>query len=174
MNMFNLESSIAEWRRQMLAAGIQTPVPLDELEIHLREGIERLMKTGLSEQRAFEFAAQQIGQPKAIKNEFKKTTMKTRYISQRFTSIMLLTFGSSSLAILSAQFLRPPALVGATLAIYFQSSKTPLLDLYATFGSGVDHADFMLECLVLSLILTALFALLRFRLSKQSRGLHDV
>jgi len=30
--MFNLESSIARWREQMLAAGIQSPVPLDELE----------------------------------------------------------------------------------------------------------------------------------------------
>lgn len=38
-NMFDLEQSIAEWRRQMLAAGIKTPVPLEDLEIHLREWI---------------------------------------------------------------------------------------------------------------------------------------
>jgi len=37
--MFSLEKSISEWRRQMLAAGIKTPVPLEELEIHLREEI---------------------------------------------------------------------------------------------------------------------------------------
>ena len=37
--MFNLEQAIAEWRQQMLATGIQTPVPLEELEIHLREEI---------------------------------------------------------------------------------------------------------------------------------------
>ncbi len=30
--MFDLENAIADWRRQMLAAGIQTPVPLEELE----------------------------------------------------------------------------------------------------------------------------------------------
>jgi len=35
--MFNLEPSIAEWRRQMLAAGVKTPVPLEELESHLRD-----------------------------------------------------------------------------------------------------------------------------------------
>ena len=40
-NMFDLEQSIADWRRQMLAAGIKTPVPLEELESHLREEIER-------------------------------------------------------------------------------------------------------------------------------------
>ena len=38
--------SIAEWREQMLAAGIKTPVPLEELEIHLREEIEQQMKSG--------------------------------------------------------------------------------------------------------------------------------
>jgi hypothetical protein len=29
--MFKLEQSIMEWRRQMLAAGIKAPVPLEEL-----------------------------------------------------------------------------------------------------------------------------------------------
>jgi len=38
--MFDLEEKIAEWRRQMLVAGIKTPAPLDELEGHLREEIE--------------------------------------------------------------------------------------------------------------------------------------
>ena len=30
--MFDLEQAIAGWRRQMQAAGIKTPVPLEELE----------------------------------------------------------------------------------------------------------------------------------------------
>jgi hypothetical protein len=71
--MFNLEQSIAEWRTQMLVAGIKTPVPLDELEIHLREEIERQMKSGLNEQKAFEISVQRIGQPKALDSEFKKS-----------------------------------------------------------------------------------------------------
>jgi hypothetical protein len=70
--MFNLEQSIAEWRRQMLAAGIKTPVPLEELEIHLREEIEQQMKSGLNEQEAFNSAVQKIGQEKALKSEFQK------------------------------------------------------------------------------------------------------
>ena len=70
--MFNLEQSITTWRKQMLAAGIKTPVPLEELEIHLREEIERQMKSGLSGQKAFEVSIQQIGQPKALDREFKK------------------------------------------------------------------------------------------------------
>ena len=70
--MFNLEQSIAEWRKQMLAAGIQTPVPLEELEIHLRDEIERQMKSGLNEQKVFEISAQQIGQAGLLKTEFTK------------------------------------------------------------------------------------------------------
>jgi hypothetical protein len=72
--MFSLEKSIADWREQMLAAGIKTPVPLEELEIHFREEIERQIKSDLSlnEQEAFNSAVQKIGQGKVLKNEFKK------------------------------------------------------------------------------------------------------
>jgi hypothetical protein len=70
--MFNLEQSIVDWRQQMLAAGIKTPVPLEELEIHLREEIERQMKSGLNEQKAFKISVQQLGQSENIEIEFKK------------------------------------------------------------------------------------------------------
>jgi hypothetical protein len=45
--MFSLEQSIAEWRTQMLAAGIKTPTLLEELENHLRDEIERQAKLNL-------------------------------------------------------------------------------------------------------------------------------
>src|ERR1035438_7506336 len=70
--MFDLEKSIADWRKQMLAAGLQTPVPLEELEIHLREEIERQKKFGRSETEAFETAVQNIGRAQAVQNEFGK------------------------------------------------------------------------------------------------------
>ena len=56
----------------MLAAGLQTPVPLEELEIHLREEIERQTKAGLSAQQAFGIAVKTIGQALELKREFKK------------------------------------------------------------------------------------------------------
>jgi hypothetical protein len=71
--MFNLEQSIAEWRRQMLAAGIKTPVPLEELESHLRDEIEQHMKSGWPGQRAFEVSVLHIGPPELLKNEFKQS-----------------------------------------------------------------------------------------------------
>ena len=74
--MFDLEKSIADWRRRMLAAGIQTPVPLEELESHLREEIERQTKSGLYEQEAFNVAVRRIGQASVLKTEFKKAERK--------------------------------------------------------------------------------------------------
>ena len=75
--MFDLEQTIAEWRRQMLAAGIKSPVPLEELEIHLCEDIERQIEFGLNVQQAFEIAVQHIGTPETIRAEFNKTNQRT-------------------------------------------------------------------------------------------------
>ena len=80
--MFDLEQSLAEWRKQMLAAGIQTPVPLEELEIHLREEVEKQMKSGLNEPEAFNSAVQIIGHADALKREFTKVG-ETREVLQR-------------------------------------------------------------------------------------------
>jgi len=82
--MFDLEQSIAEWRRQMLAAGIKTPVPLEELEIHLREDMEAQAQSGLNAQQAFENSVQRIGQADELKREFRKTCgmeLHTRWMS---------------------------------------------------------------------------------------------
>jgi hypothetical protein len=70
--MFDLEQAISSWRKQMLAAGIKTPVPLEELESHLREEIERQMESRVNEQQAFEIALERIGQARILKNEFKR------------------------------------------------------------------------------------------------------
>jgi hypothetical protein len=85
--MFNLETAIADWRKQMLAAGIKTPVLLEELGIHLREGIERQVKSGLSEPIAFEVSVKQVGQPQSLRSEFKKVerNIVKRYTSSRFS-----------------------------------------------------------------------------------------
>ena len=69
--MFDLEEQIKVWRQQMLAAGIKSPVPLDELEIHLRERIGCL-KPDLCEEDAFHTAARELGNAKVLKREFSK------------------------------------------------------------------------------------------------------
>src|ERR1017187_7706666 len=71
--MFDLEQAITDWRKKMLAAGIKTPVPLDELESHLRDDTEQQVLSGVDLQQAFNAAVQRIGQASALESEFKKT-----------------------------------------------------------------------------------------------------
>ena len=68
--MFNLHDAILEWRKQMSASGVNAPAPLDELENHLREEIERQTSSGRCEEEAFKSAVQQIGSAQALQNEF--------------------------------------------------------------------------------------------------------
>ena len=70
--MFELEKSIVKWRRQMLAAGIKATESLDELENHLREEVEKQIKSGQKPERALEIAVDQIGRPSPLKAEFAK------------------------------------------------------------------------------------------------------
>jgi len=76
--MFDLDEAISEWRRRMLAAGIKTPVPLDELESHLRDDIEQRRESGLSEEEGFERAIEEIGQAPALHKEFAKQRARDR------------------------------------------------------------------------------------------------
>ncbi len=113
--MFDLEQTIADWRQQMLAAGIKTPVPLEELEIHLREEIEQQMKSGLDGQRAFEIAVRKTGQANALKNEFKKITVKTKYLNQRLGDISIMKTLNWKVTILAFTTF---AIIDATLLIF--------------------------------------------------------
>jgi len=70
--MFDLEKAIAEWRRQMLAAGVESPVPLEELEGHLREDVESQIHSGSNPQAAFHFAVRGMGASDDLAREFGK------------------------------------------------------------------------------------------------------
>ena len=83
--MFNLNERIAQWRRQMLAAGIKTPALLDELESHLCEDVEQQAQSGVGTQQAFDAAVQRIGQAHALKLEFKKVGVS---IESRFVQLV--------------------------------------------------------------------------------------
>jgi hypothetical protein len=75
--MFDLEKQISRWRQQMLAAGIKSPVPLEELESHLREDISLLVSSGQSEATAFQIAVVRVGNPGVVGSEFKKTASRS-------------------------------------------------------------------------------------------------
>ena len=82
--MFDLETAITDWRQQMLAAGIPTPGPLEELESHLREDVEQQLRSGASAQRAFARSAERIGPAAVLKKEFRKANAS---IASRFVEL---------------------------------------------------------------------------------------
>lgn len=68
--MFDREQAITEWRKQMLAAGINDPGVLNELESHLGEAMREQVQAGWSESAAFAAAARQVGQGSTLRSEF--------------------------------------------------------------------------------------------------------
>src|SRR5947209_4235030 len=92
--MFDLEPSITEWRRQMLAAGLKTGRRLDELESHLREDVARQMQSGESEEQEFEAAVQRVGEASLLKQEFAKLSGKKWAWLRKLKDIMAGAFDS--------------------------------------------------------------------------------
>jgi hypothetical protein len=70
--MFNLEQSIGEWRGQMAAAGVKTAEALDELEAHLRDGVDHGIGSGQSAEQAFTEAVRRLGGGEELRGEFAK------------------------------------------------------------------------------------------------------
>lgn len=71
--MFDLNQAIEDWKQRMAEAGLHNSNLIDELESHLRDDIEAQVGSGLTSQQAFEAAVQRLGQPGALRAEFKKT-----------------------------------------------------------------------------------------------------
>ncbi len=139
--MFNLDQAIAEWRRQMLSAGIKSPVPLEELEIHLREDVEQGMRSGLAAQAAFETVVQRMGQADGLKAEFKKAG-KTNGYSRINHNRVYVTALISFLIIWQFLNLAPtPGLDSRALVAYFQTgggknSGAGLMGMHRMFTGG--------------------------------------
>ncbi len=72
--MRDLEQQITDWRRTMAKASGHRADMLNELEGHLREEIDRLRRSGVSTDKAFEMAASKLGAPVPVAAEFDKLT----------------------------------------------------------------------------------------------------
>jgi hypothetical protein len=92
----------------MLAAGIKTPVPLEELESHLREEIERQVESGINPQQALENSAQRIGRGNDLKSEFGKihdSTASNRVLAFLWFAGCVWSFNTVCRQSVPAQFL---------------------------------------------------------------------
>ena len=71
--MFDLNSSIENWKAKLIASGIYSNEDLDELEAHLKDEMDNLIeKNSLGEEDAFILAKHKIGEVKELKTEYKK------------------------------------------------------------------------------------------------------
>lgn len=75
--MHKLEELIAEWRKTMMAAPNVSHETLDELENHLRENVDQLVRSGMTEAEAFQRAVTQLGGARMIAAEFQKLEQGT-------------------------------------------------------------------------------------------------
>ncbi len=134
--MFNLDQAISDWRQQMLAAGIQTPVPLEELESHLREEIERRMELGIGAPQAFEAAIQQIGKANMLKPEFEKVDgTKEAHESKKSQIALILGLGAFLLPF-AAYFLFSPELTSGQRMSGLAAVATTVLFIYLGHWGG--------------------------------------
>src|SRR5687767_6256378 len=75
--MHDLEQLIADWRKTMATGRSVGRETLDELENHLRENVDELVRTGVPEVEAFQRATAQLGSPPKIASEFQKLNQVT-------------------------------------------------------------------------------------------------
>lgn len=72
----------------MLAAGVKSPVPLEELESHLREDIEQHVRAGLETNAAFREAVNRMGEAGVLKAEFERVESRERKVMKRVLIII--------------------------------------------------------------------------------------
>ncbi len=128
--MFNLEQAIAEWRRQMRAAGIKTPVPLEELENHLREDIETQMHSGFTAESAFTLAVGRIGDVTRLREEFEKAADLLKARKLKRTRKLLLGY-----ALLMGLILMPACFAYSSITLRQQGIQVTVGDWLLVFGT---------------------------------------
>jgi len=97
--MPDLEPSITAWRKTLMAAPNVGRETLDELENHLRETVEQLVRSGVPETEAFQRAVAQLGPPESMALEFQKLN------AARWLPVTAVTAVGAAAAVLLAAYL---------------------------------------------------------------------
>ncbi len=131
--MFDLEQAIAEWRRQMLAAGVESPVPLEELENHLRDSVAEGVCLGLAAAQAFQSAVRQIGSASELKAEFAKSDTDRRALRARLAGLACWLTAAS--IVVSGTW----TVLGSSLGVAERIIVLALLWIIALYAGGVPY-----------------------------------
>jgi hypothetical protein len=94
--MFNLSQNVNQWRQALAECGSILHDELDELESHLVDLQQDLVKRGMSEEEAFTQAVRQVGEPRSLSREFERTHLfnskklwRALYIAPLVAPVML-------------------------------------------------------------------------------------
>jgi len=100
--MPHLEKQIADWRKSMSQACGRRNDRLDELEAHLREEVDGLLRAGMSSDDVFQAAVAKLGTPSALAAEFHKLTVTPRpqWMPVRIARVLTVVFAALSCAML--------------------------------------------------------------------------
>ena len=80
--MSDIEKRIARWRNELARSEAFARADIDELEIHLRDEMEHLCRSGLSEEEALLIASRRLGDTAALADEFGKVNEGRRLVDR--------------------------------------------------------------------------------------------
>lgn len=105
--MFDLDLSIADWRRQMAAGGVRTTEVLDELEGHLRDDVEGQVHSGCGERQAFRTAVHRIGPANALRAEFETARLNLDHPNQPMKQKLIRILASIAVMFIAVGLILP-------------------------------------------------------------------
>jgi hypothetical protein len=139
--MFDLETAIKNWRRQIEKSCSRDPVALAELEDHLREDIAALMRAGQSESDAFSAAVVRFGDPAALRREFAKVDCLSRLDRWTLGALLLAAAVLAAIALPAILVMRggalrdQPLLLVHVLAVTLGYSAGLFVALFAGYAA---------------------------------------
>jgi len=91
--MFDLNTSLNDWREQLRQGGRCHQEDIDELEEHLREEMTKLERVGLSGEEAFLLAARRLGGVDSLREEFEKVNSSSVWLNRlRWMAVGMLAY----------------------------------------------------------------------------------
>ena len=127
--MFQLEHAIQNWKEALVGDGSINAEERLELESHLRESVASLQSQSLSEQEAFLVAANRVGRPIELQQEFEKNSSALRWRYRLFWMLV----GTLGLKAIGSTLAALSAVLGTAMAASgFAGSASAIVMLAAT------------------------------------------
>jgi hypothetical protein len=110
--MFDLDSAVKNWRRQIEAKWLGDKRSLDELEDHLYEEVATLTRAGRSQQDAWTVAIANLGDPAELRREFAKIDRLPTFDRWTFAVLLSTAAALSVVAFVAIFVMRGQAMRG--------------------------------------------------------------